>query len=94
MFTMSPSLSSAQVSGSGFGLAGQLIRSFSAALTARRTISAQKAALLDMDPRLLEDIGAARGSSAAQAGLATLSPGVLSASVFPASIYPGSRNGR
>ncbi|MCA3572691.1 MAG: hypothetical protein IOC86_02160 [Aestuariivirga sp.] len=81
MATMIQSLPSTQVS--GFSFAGQIVRKISAALSARRARIADQAALLDMDPRLLADIGAARGT-AAEAGLATLNPAVLSASLYPA----------
>lgn len=81
MATMIQSLPSTQVS--GFGFAGQIVRKISATLAARRALRDEKATLLDMDPRLLADIGAAQGA-AAEAGLATLNPAVLSASLYPA----------
>ena len=81
MATMIKSLPSTQVS--GFGFAGNLISRISAALAARRARIADEDALSDLDPRLLADIGAARGK-VAEAGLASLNPAVLSASLYPA----------
>ena len=81
MATMIQSLPSTHVSGLGF--AGNLFGRISAALAARRARIADEDALIDLDPRLLADIGAARGT-AAEAGLATLNPAVLSASLYPA----------
>jgi uncharacterized protein YjiS (DUF1127 family) len=59
-----------------------LFRTFSDALARHRAARAAKTALLEMDPHLLADIGAGRGS-AARTGLATLNPGVLSCTLFP-----------
>lgn len=81
MATMIQSLPSTQLS--GFGFAGQILRKITATLAARRALRNEQAALLDMDPRLLADIGMARGS-AVEAGLVTLNPAVLSASIYPA----------